>query len=79
MHKEVCPHCLSDVHCCLNCTFYDKTAHNQCKEPQAEWVPHKDKANFCDFFTLRQAQDPANRAQEAAEARQQLDKLFKKP
>lgn len=78
MRKEVCPHCSSDVHCCLNCTFYDKTAHNQCREPQAEWVPNKDKANFCDFFTLRQTQDQADPVREAAEARQQMDKLFKK-
>src|SRR3972149_4608011 len=77
MRKEVCPHCSSDVHCCLNCTFYDKTAHNQCREPQAEWVPNKYKSNFFYFCTLLQTQDQADPVLYAAEAPQQMDKLFK--
>jgi hypothetical protein len=49
--SDECPHCNSDVHCCLNCTNYDPSAHNRCREPGAEWVSDRERSNFCDFFT----------------------------
>ena len=49
--SDTCPHCDSDIHCCLNCAHYDETAYNQCHESQAERVLDKDRANFCDYFT----------------------------
>jgi hypothetical protein len=74
--RDECPKCGGDVHCCLNCRFHDPHAHNQCREPQAEPVTDRDRANFCDFFSAgaggRPAEDPA------AEARRRLDALFKK-
>lgn len=48
--REECPHCRADVHVCRNCQFYDPKAYNECREPQAEVVREKDRANFCDFF-----------------------------
>jgi uncharacterized OB-fold protein len=36
--------------CCYNCKFYDRDAHHQCREPQAEWVRYKEKANLCSYF-----------------------------
>lgn len=47
-----CPHCYSDLKVCRNCRFFDPGASNQCREPQAEWCPEKDKANFCEFFEI---------------------------
>jgi hypothetical protein len=75
--SDVCPNCQSDLHCCKNCTFYDKTVHNQCRETQAEWTANKEKANFCDYFVF------ADRAGSAAgnspeTSRKKLDDLFKK-
>ena len=72
---ESCPNCGRDVRVCLNCQFYDQFAHNQCREPQAELVSEKDKANFCDYFTPgeRRAEQDA-----ATAARSKLDKLFTK-
>jgi len=51
---DSCPHCYSDLKCCLNCRLHDPGAHNQCREPQAEWQTDKDKANFCEFFDFRE-------------------------
>ena len=48
--RDDCPHCGADLHVCLNCRFYDQTAYNECKEPQAERVLEKDRSNFCDYF-----------------------------
>jgi len=52
--EDSCPYCHSDLKCCLNCRHHDPGAHNQCREPQAEWVTDKDKANFCEHFEFRQ-------------------------
>jgi hypothetical protein len=48
--SDECPQCREDVRACKNCRFYDATAYNECREPQAEVVKEKDRANFCDFF-----------------------------
>ena len=48
--KENCPHCHTDLHCCKMCLFYDPSSYNECKEPMAEKVLEKEKANFCDYF-----------------------------
>lgn len=52
--NDSCPGCYSDLKCCLNCRLHDPGAHNQCREPQAEWQTDKEKANFCEFFDFRE-------------------------
>lgn len=73
---DTCPNCGADLHCCLNCRFYDAGSYNQCREPQAERVVDKESANFCDCFA------PAQRSPGAAAAatakKNPLDGLFKK-
>jgi hypothetical protein len=74
--REECPHCRADVHVCKNCNFYDPKAYNECREPQADVVKEKERANFCDYFTPRTGgpgvEDKAAALRAAAEA------LFKK-
>jgi hypothetical protein len=76
--KETCPGCGKDLHACHACRFFDPRAHNQCREPKAEWQTRRDKANFCDFFELATgaAADPAESDKEA-ERKRRLDDLFK--
>ncbi|MCF8058229.1 MAG: hypothetical protein K9K67_02965 [Bacteriovoracaceae bacterium] len=50
--QEECHHCYANLHCCKMCHFYDSSAYNECKEPMANRVLDKEKANFCDFFKL---------------------------
>jgi hypothetical protein len=50
LRGDTCPLCGSNLHCCLNCCFYDPAKHNQCAETQAEWVRDKESANFCNYF-----------------------------
>src|SRR5574341_863102 len=52
LQYELCPYCSSAVHCCLNCLYYDDFSPNKCSEPAADWVPDKQKANFCRFFEM---------------------------
>jgi hypothetical protein len=83
VRTDSCPYCSSDLKCCLNCRFFDPGANNQCREPQAEWCPNKDKANFCEFFEFRGVsavgQPGMGGAQSSqASARVAFDTLFKK-
>lgn len=70
--REECPHCGADMHSCKACDFYDVKAYNECREPSADRVTEKERANFCDYFTLRigsaSADDAAARLRAAAEA-----------
>jgi hypothetical protein len=51
--NEECPKCFSDVRCCFMCHFYDKNSYNECREPTADRITDKEKANFCDHFKLK--------------------------
>lgn len=72
--REECPHCRADVHVCKNCDFYDPKAYNECREPSADVVREKDRANFCDYFTPRKG--GANQEDKAAALKAAADALF---
>ena len=76
--SATCPHCQVYLHCCFNCIFYDKFAYHECKEPQAEWIKEKDKANFCDYFSLIKEKLIEHKTLSKEEARRKLNELFKK-
>lgn len=75
-YREECPSCHADAHVCKNCQFYDVTAYNECREPSAERVVEKERANFCDYFT------PSGQAQGVQSQKDELkaaaEALFKK-
>lgn len=50
--NEECENCYSNLRCCKMCSFYDKTSYNECREPTANRIVEKEKANFCDFFKM---------------------------
>ena len=80
---DSCPRCFSDLKCCLNCRFFDPSMNNQCREPQAEWCPDKEKANFCEFFEFREVSALSLPGHGGAGSRQDsarsaFDSLFKK-
>jgi len=74
--RDACLQCRSDLHCCLNCSFYDPAYHNQCREPQAELQVDKQAGNFCDYFSFRIG--PRTKPAGTDAARSQLDALFRK-
>ncbi|HEX5411520.1 MAG TPA: hypothetical protein VFZ27_06630 [Terriglobia bacterium] len=76
--RATCPKCDADLHCCRNCRFYDPGKHNQCAEPQAEWVRDKEASNYCDYFQpnpvlLASGSGPGKEN----DARTRFDSLFK--
>lgn len=75
-HDE-CRQCRAELHVCRLCRFYDVTVAKQCREPVAEEVRDKERANYCDYFEPRlDAFQPRGSA--ADEARAALEKLFGK-
>jgi len=58
------------------CRWYDPRVTKQCREPVAEEVKNKQRANFCGYYEARESayQERDVRAEDAA--RSQLDALF---
>jgi len=50
---EECGHCGTDFHVCRMCRFYDTSVSNACREPVADHVADKNRANFCGYLELR--------------------------
>ena len=75
-YREECSNCRADAHVCKNCQFYDVTAYNECREPSAERVVEKERANYCDYFipAAGRSQDVSTQDQLKAAA----EALFKK-
>ena len=74
---DACKACGAELHVCKLCQFHDPVVAKQCREPIAEEVRDKQRANFCDYFQPRaDAYQPPSSA--AAQARAELDQLFGK-
>jgi hypothetical protein len=72
---DLCPHCGVDMHCCKNCEHWDPSAHNQCKEHIAEYIPDREHMNYCTYFTFRAGERGVD---QSASAKAKLESLFKK-
>jgi hypothetical protein len=75
MFRDECGHCGWDLHVCLNCLFYDEGKANRCREPQAEPVRERDRANYCTFFRFTAEEDKQSGR---VEAEKLWESLFKK-
>jgi len=58
------------------CQFYDQKSYNECREPMADRVPDKEKANFCDYFKIGSSNTDAENKRQELLAKAQA--LFKK-
>ncbi|MBT4791988.1 MAG: hypothetical protein HON90_10485 [Halobacteriovoraceae bacterium] len=52
--SEECEQCAANIRNCFMCNFYDKNSYNECREPTADRIVDKEKANFCDFYKVNQ-------------------------
>ena len=73
--RDTCDNCMADLHCCLNCRFYDPYAHNECREAIGTWVKEKETSNFCSSFEFNKSGEKVVDEQAAAKAK--LEALFK--
>ncbi len=73
--SEECHSCYASLRCCMMCSFYDKQSYNECREPTADRIVDKEKANFCDHFKLG---NPEKNAEMTSSAQSAAAALFKK-
>lgn len=73
---EECRRCGAELHVCKLCEWYNTSVAKHCREPIAEEVKDKERANFCDYFKPRPGAYSSTPQDEAASARAQLDSLF---
>jgi hypothetical protein len=78
--RDTCESCGADLHACLQCRHHDPGAYNECREPNAERVRDRDRANRCDWFApgAREGQGGGAADDAASRARAELDRLFRK-
>ncbi len=76
MRGDECPSCTADLHVCKMCQHFDLGSYNECREPNAERVVDKEKANFCEHFVVNLKADSANKKRENFLS--SADALFKK-
>jgi hypothetical protein len=75
---DACPRCGADLRVCRNCAHHDPGAYNECREPQAERIADRERANRCEWFTPAAGGRPSAGDGRQGDARAALDALFRK-
>jgi hypothetical protein len=73
---EECRTCGAELHVCKLCEWYSVTVAKHCREPIAEEVKDKQRANFCDYFKPRPGAYSKADVSASDQARSDLDALF---
>ena len=71
-----CSACRADLHVCRMCEFYDTRVAMSCREPVADQVRDKERANFCAYFAVKPDAYRGRDETISPAARAQLDALF---
>ena len=72
---ELCPHCTADLHVCQMCRHFDRNSRRGCREPVADEVRDRERANFCGWFQIG-GSAVSTPGSEAAAAKNELESLF---
>ncbi|MDR1420752.1 MAG: hypothetical protein LBI86_10290 [Treponema sp.] len=77
----LCGDCGRDLRVCMHCRFYLPGSRGDCREPGAEPPAEKERANFCDWFSLDQKYRSATAGRgkdqgKASAAKSAFDELF---
>ncbi len=77
--RQDCSECGHDLHSCVQCQHYDPKIYNECKETMADRILEKQKANYCEFFSIKQNTfGVATVDQKKVDLLAQAEALFKK-
>jgi hypothetical protein len=76
-----CPDCGKDLRVCRHCARFLPGSRGDCSESQATPEPDKERANFCDWFSLapgfrQSGSGAADRRGAADSAKSAFDSLF---
>ena len=73
---EECRKCSAELHVCKLCEWYSTAVAKHCREPIAEEVKDKERANFCDYFKPRPDAYSSAPQSAAEKAKSELESLF---
>jgi len=73
---DECRRCHAELHVCKMCEFYSVAVAKHCREPIAEEVKDKERANYCDYFKVRPDAYSSAGLDAAAKAQADLAALF---
>ena len=76
-----CAQCGKDLRSCRHCRFYLPGSRNDCAEPETQPPADRDRANFCDWFSLDMKFRAATKGrnvemEKASAAKSAFDNLF---
>ena len=71
-----CKACHAELHVCRLCEFFHPHIADQCREPVADFVKEKERANFCDYFVPHLHAYVPVKDGESQAAKARLDSLF---
>ncbi len=74
--RSECRACSAELHVCRLCEDFDPKITGGCREDRAEEVRDKERANFCDYFSLRAHAYSPRDTTDGRLARAQLEALF---
>jgi len=80
--SQRCQDCGKDLRSCQNCRFFLSGAKGDCSETNAERQTDKERANFCDWFSLdekyrSQSAGQVKDKEKAGASKAAFDNLFK--
>ena len=75
--ENTCPGCGKSTRSCRNCRWYAPGRPNDCREPMAERILDKEKANYCELFQPNPEAGDQAKGGAADNLRQAADDLFK--
>jgi len=73
---DECKKCSAELHVCKLCEWYSTAVAKHCREPIAEEVSNKERANYCDYYKPRMDAYSDVGLTAAAKAKADLDALF---
>lgn len=73
---DECKECGAELHVCKLCEFHSIAVAKHCREPIADEVKDKERANFCDYFKPRPGAYSNADQSAAVRAKADLDALF---
>lgn len=76
--REECIHCGHDLHSCVQCAHYDPKIYNECKETSADRILEKERANYCEFYLLKNNSSEASATNKKDDLLSAAEALFKK-
>lgn len=76
MRLAECVSCRADLHVCYLCEFYDTRVAKHCREPMAEEVQDKRRANFCGYFQIKAGAYRMGDEEASRDVRAKLEDLF---